>query len=553
MFGLEVTLLTGRYVAASEGDRERCEWPPHPGRLYSALVATWADADEPSDRERSALLWLESVGAPVIRASVVGSGQERTVVPHFVPVNDTSVIGLDETIRRSRKLSEIDASLVAEESAERPKAKLIEKLRGQRLAQLDVSSVVAAAGASGQQAAVELLPEHRSKQARYWPSVYPQHDTVTYFWPHANPDADAVQALDELAARLFRLGHSSTLVNARFVVSLDETDQRPEWIPDPEGSEVLRWVQPGQLVALERRFAEHQGSKPRSLPKTGVRYHAPKSNLDKPGVALEETVEWLAYAFTRADRRLPSTRTAEVARAVRGALLHFADGPSPQLLSGHGADGSTLKDQPHLSVLPIPFVGGAGSPPRHVSGQLVGVVIAIPKDAPEDERKASLRALGHWRDEGFALQLGRAGLLHLEPESTALRTLDPQGWVGPSHRWVTATPIALPYHPGDLRKGKPETLATRWERAAAIVADACEHSGLPTPRSVEVAFSPLLAGTEDSRAFPAFKQSDRNGQPRVRALLHARLEFDVPVQGPLVVGSGRFFGMGLLRPLGDQT
>src|SRR5690606_13655907 len=42
-----VELLTGRYVATRFNDRDRPEWPPHPGRLFSAAVAAWAEADEP--------------------------------------------------------------------------------------------------------------------------------------------------------------------------------------------------------------------------------------------------------------------------------------------------------------------------------------------------------------------------------------------------------------------------------------------------------------------------------------------------------------------------
>ena len=88
-FGIEVNFLTGRYVATCHNERQRCEWPPHPARLFSALVATWAE-DEQDPAEREALEWLESQGPPAISAS---GATPRTVVSHFVPVNDTSVVG----------------------------------------------------------------------------------------------------------------------------------------------------------------------------------------------------------------------------------------------------------------------------------------------------------------------------------------------------------------------------------------------------------------------------------------------------------------------------
>ena len=39
MLTLEVEFLLGRYAAADFRDREQPEWPPHPARLFSALVA----------------------------------------------------------------------------------------------------------------------------------------------------------------------------------------------------------------------------------------------------------------------------------------------------------------------------------------------------------------------------------------------------------------------------------------------------------------------------------------------------------------------------------
>ena len=88
-FGIEVNFLTGRYVATFHNDRRQPEWPPHPARLFSALVATWADADEPDRSEREALEWLEAQGHPAIAASCA---VPRKVVSHFVPVNDVSIV-----------------------------------------------------------------------------------------------------------------------------------------------------------------------------------------------------------------------------------------------------------------------------------------------------------------------------------------------------------------------------------------------------------------------------------------------------------------------------
>ena len=45
MLAIEVAFLTGRYVATAYNTRTETEWPPHPARLFSALVATHFSAD----------------------------------------------------------------------------------------------------------------------------------------------------------------------------------------------------------------------------------------------------------------------------------------------------------------------------------------------------------------------------------------------------------------------------------------------------------------------------------------------------------------------------
>ena len=84
MLVLGIRYLTGYVVATDVADRRRVEWPPHPGRVFMALVA--AHFQTSRDRtERAALEWLESLAAPQIHAS--GYFERRTVT-HYVPVND---------------------------------------------------------------------------------------------------------------------------------------------------------------------------------------------------------------------------------------------------------------------------------------------------------------------------------------------------------------------------------------------------------------------------------------------------------------------------------
>src|SRR5579885_218628 len=89
MFAVRVRYLTGRVCAAvfDEGDaKETVEWPPHPSRLFSALVASWGESGEQPEL-RAALEWLERQPPP----SLYFSGcSVRRRVNVYVPVNDES-------------------------------------------------------------------------------------------------------------------------------------------------------------------------------------------------------------------------------------------------------------------------------------------------------------------------------------------------------------------------------------------------------------------------------------------------------------------------------
>jgi CRISPR-associated protein Csb2 len=81
-FLLGVHLLEAAYQAASAG-RERAEWPPHPARLFCALVSVADPTDPVHD---AALTWLENQPPPLVR---VPSGALEAASPRaaWVPTN----------------------------------------------------------------------------------------------------------------------------------------------------------------------------------------------------------------------------------------------------------------------------------------------------------------------------------------------------------------------------------------------------------------------------------------------------------------------------------
>jgi CRISPR-associated protein Csb2 len=506
MLALRIEYLTGRAVATAYQDRRVAEWPPHPARVFSALAATAAELDEADPEERRALQWLEEREPPTVRAS---DCSRRDVMTHFVPVNDAALPSGD-----------------------------VAKLAGKRLA--TAASV-----------ARRLLPEHRGKQPRTFPSVAPDDPVVWLVWDADCPD-HVRRALAGLAARVVRIGHSSSLVACHV------TDAAPDgggWEPDPDGPLVLRVPGEGQLDALDAEFARHQGVEPRVLPCRFARY---RTTARRPAAPIACSVfaddGWVV--FRRVDGpRLPITRAVDVARALRGSLLVDRGGPVPPVVTGHADDGRPA-ERPHVAFVALPDVGH-----EHATGHLLGVAMVLPRELTSDERRAALATVGRWeqfrREElddaeletpPLPLHLGRAGTWAIERVAwgAAPKGLREATWTGAARNWVTVTPIALDRNPGDLASRDVSEAEAACREAEESIAVACTRIGLPRPARVTIAPRSPLVGTEKAWRFPPFPPQE--GRTR-RVKVHAVLAFATPVTGPVLVGAGRYAGLGLCRPV----
>src|SRR5690606_1683906 len=236
----------------------------------------------------------------------------------------------------------------------------------------------------------------------------------------------------------------------------------------------------------------------------------------------------------------------DIARALRATLMSHADQPPPAIISGHTPDGRPLS-APHLAFLWLADVGT-----RWASRAVLGVALVLPRDCPAEDRLAVLRALGRWEnaEEGrpLSLHLGRAGVLRIERISgdDPRITLAPAAWCGPARHWASVTPVALDENPGNLAADDPMKAARAADTARAIIERACQRIGLPAPAAIEVTQRSVLDGCPEARRFMPFP--NKSGAIR-RVCIHAEIIFEEEVEGPILLGAGRFQGLGLFRPV----
>lgn len=535
MLAIEVELLAGRYAATAHNDRRSAEWPPHPARFFSALVAALHDHEPVDPVEREALLWLEQQAAPLLCVDPESKVGRRQVQDVYVPVNDVT-LGSDAIIR------EAEAKLV--EQARTPTAKRKAEAALKK-AKEDAIAIDMKYSDKALKTAISLMPERRTRQVRTFPVVIPETPTFSFLWPAADPSPHRA-ALERLCERVTRLGHSSSLVRCTIVGQ----HATPTLVPSDEGDVVLRVVGSGQLGRLDQAFVHHQGEKSRVLPARPQRYSAAfKTPVAPPATASLFSADWILFERVGGSRPLAS-RATDLARALRGALIELHGTQDlPATLAGHSDNAPT--NQPHLAFVPLPFVGH-----EHADGALMGCALVLPRTLPSNDRAVLLRLIAKWEkeranDRGCLTLAGGTLLpLHIRRVDVSARAaLDPMRWCRPSTRFITATPIALDKNPGNLRSNQERTAHRAALEAQQSVSDACLRVVGARPSSVEVSLAPLLPGGQHVRDFLPWP--GRPGRtPRVR--VHADIQFDRPVRGPLLLGAGRYFGLGLCLPVEDR-
>lgn len=364
-------------------------------------------------------------------------------------------------------------------------------------------------------------------------SAHPVNPTVQFLWPNlALANQHLLERLNELAQRVPYLGRSTStvLMHVRQIGTSEP----------PEGLDVFV---PGTLQDFEMRVrvpypgytdelnALHDAGLPAWQASDGGRAAQPYRRLTVGGVRREtptpavlpvhshyRDLVVLRFVDRRPDGRLTSLFTA----ALRSHVMSQTVDPLPLALHGHGIDG-----QPHVAYLGLPV---CGSP--HADGHLVGLAVAIPHMDEQERRHVIRGVLGVTGDARIPLRVpgirGDVALVYRPDEPRPLAATA-SAWVRASRQWVTATPIVLDRYPknGDLSAGVAHSFAL---------------AGLPEPVQVEVSTAAMTEG--GVQMLPR----DLPRRARGRVFCHARVTFDRPVAGPLLVGAGRYFGVGLLKP-----
>lgn len=500
---ITVRLHDGRYHGTGD-------WPPAPARLFQALVAGAARGNVLSGEDSVTLSWLEQLPPPEIIGPRTRRGQR---LKSYVPNNDLDSVGGDPD-----RIGEIRTS-----------TKII--------------------------------------QAYIFDAEIP----FLYAW-RFEPSDEASRRADEicaLAERLYQLGRGVDMAWAWGEVLDDPALENRlarhggALYHPTQGSEgaSLDCPIPGSLESLRVRFAANgrrfsrvgeekevqvlfsQAPKPRFRI---IRYNSPPAR------------QLLDLRSTTGDSPFdpcPLVRVSELTLSIRDKAVERLTETLPQRTAEIkriliGRDATEADKAARVRIVPLPSTGH-----HHVDRSIRRVLVEVPSNCPIGADDIA------WAFSGLVVKTGEVD--QETGEITGEARLVPAGErtmlthygmdTDERHRqWRTVTPAALPETAArrriDPRRLREETKsgherAREQNIAATTVLQALRHVGIDARVStIRVQREPFDAKGARAEAFAA---GTRFAKER---LWHIEIVFAEPIAGPLLLGDGRYLGLGLLAP-----
>ncbi len=485
---ISVRFHEGRYHGQQDGFNKALGWPPSPARLFQALVASAALGAELKLTDIQALKWMEKLDAPVIAAPWMRLGR---TVKLYVPNNDMDAV-------------DGDPARVAE-----------------------------------------------TKVAKQWrPGFFDPEVPLYYLWNFENGVDEATQVC-KIAEKLFQLGRTYDIAWAEGKIlnndqSLQIFEQYRGTVRTPRGMGTTPIPHSGTLDSLmlryrrkrERLRTDIDGRKAIQLftqpPKASFGF----VGYDTPAHRLHFELRTESGDF--APR--PLAHAASLVESLKKSASERLQNALPQqsallerLIVGKGA--GPLDIPMRIRLLPVPSIGT-----MHTDRSIRRVMVEIPSDCPIrlDDLRWAFSSI-----EPFAPSTGEVwpgSLVSTEDSRMADR------FMRPSRVLQSITPVALPEAPrrhSHTSKTKAgEARAEEHMRNSHALIQALRHAGIrQVPTNIRTQKEPFHTRGVSAVEFARGSRFSKN------SLWHVEMQFAEPVNGPVVIGDGRFTGLGLFEPV----
>lgn len=369
------------------------------------------------------------------------------------------------------------------------------------------------AGQDRQRSQQQEYPARKGVLVRPGVRVAPRNPSVRFVYDIELGDDD-MAAIEYRVARVGYLGCADSPVKITVARSTGVGDGHGDaWTPDDAGAEIVNVHTRGDVERWEAAFDAWSEL---GVARSQARRHQPRAMYRHPDDPIPHPDQGRVRVWLAFKRPVAGRQAAVVAHALKQAALSRYQGDPPAWLHGH-IDSRAEYQIARFLVLP-----NAGH--HHSDGQIHGAAVWVPGGIDETEARNLNAALSPMPS------LLLAGGRRIEVDRFRRGwTTNPRRWRGPARRWVTVIPAVSDRH------GRIDSEAVvRW----------CEQAGLPKPVHYRVSRKPLLPGGIDLHP----SETRRPGHSQSRPYAHIGLIFDEAIEGPVVIGAARSYGLGLCAP-----
>lgn len=520
---ISVRFHDGRYHGTGD-------WPPAPARLFQALVAAAPKTNGTLEQKcHDALAWLERRAAPVIAAPSRQVGQHVSL---FVPNNDLDSVGgvADKIITRQGKKA----------------------------------------------TAISFTRAGKSVRPRLFDASVP----LLYVWRFDDGEAYA-KRICEIADGLYQLGRGVDMAWADAQILNDDGTiearlaeyqgviYHPSEGENSSGGTVLNCPEQGSLNSLIERHKA--GTQQFCSVKADGSVKTEFTNAPKPrfrSVTYNSPAARLLFDLRRITdgnspfAPWPLKNAAALVQKLRDGAVDklkklnrpapFDEGTVSKVFIGR--DATEADKALRTRIVPLPSIGHI-----HVDRSIRRVLVEVPPDCPIRADDVAWAFTGLViASHGINAETGEITAQDYSIEQLVTADDDSQlrhygiGREAISSRlWRSVTPLALPTAPRHMGRTQVKEQAKNGSERQAenrsathAVMQALRHAGLRhRVNNVRLQREPFEAKGERAEAFAEGTRFCKH------QLWHVEIEFAEAIVGPLLLGNGRYSGLGLMAPV----
>ena len=377
------------------------------------------------------------------------------------------------------------------------------------------------------------------------PCFFNASHPVLYAWHLESPLPGEAERICAIANCLYQLGRGIDMAAATGTITSAEQAHallaaQPGTTRTPAGGGDVPVPTPGTLASLMERRQRSRERLTRSDDGKLLFTQPPKAvfrhiGYDTPATRLHFEVRnqraFAPYPLSSAATFTVGLRDAVAEKLQRGLPGRAAE--IDRLVVGRGAGPRDIAQR--IRITPVPSIGM-----EHTDPSIRRVMVEVPPECP-----LSSRDIG-WAFADAQPCFNHAGLLLSTTDATMA-----ERYLRPARTFRSITALALagarrdkPKR-GSAGKGAPQRNREEAMARAALV-QALRHAGISAaPERIHVQREPLHRRGVSAERFAAETRFSAH------AMWHAEIRFREPITGPLVVGDGRFCGLGLFEPVVD--